>query len=106
MNGYRHIVLRVSPPPPWVLRSLSQAPLADRVRGAHPLGMFVVSETEADAIRAAFEQHGELSAAVELRRLFPSVTDNVQALACARTIAGWKPLPTTKRRSVKPPRTG
>ena len=58
--------------------------------------MFVVSEAEADAIRAAFEQHGELSAAVELRRLFPSVTDNVQALACARTIAGWKPLPTTK----------
>ena len=80
-------------------------PLADRGSRAHPLGMFVVSEAEADAIRAAFEQHGELSAAVELRRLFPSVTDNVQALACARTIAGWKPLPTTKLRSVKPPRT-
>jgi len=33
--------------------------------------------------------HGELSAAIELRRLFPCITDNVQALACARTIAGW-----------------
>jgi hypothetical protein len=41
-------------------------PLADRGSRAHPLGMFVVSE--ADAIRPAFEQHGELSAAVALRR--------------------------------------
>ena len=39
--------------------------------------MFVVSE--AAAIRAVFEQQGELSAAIELRRLFPGVTDNVQA---------------------------
>ena len=54
--------------------------------------MFVVSETEAAAIRAAFEQSGELAAAVELRRLFPGITDNVQARECARTIAGWQPL--------------
>jgi hypothetical protein len=32
--------------------------------------MFTVSESEAAAIRAAFEQQGELSAAIELRRLF------------------------------------
>ena len=57
----------------------------------HPLTMFVVSEIEAAAIRTAFEQGGELSAAVELRRLFPGITDNEQARACARTIAGWKP---------------
>ena len=68
--------------------------------------MFAVSETEAAAIRAAFVQRGELSAAIELRRLFPGITDNVQALVCARTIAGWKPLPTTKLRSVKLPPTG
>ena len=55
--------------------------------------MFVVTEAEAAAIRAAFDRGGELSAAVELRRLFPGVTDNTQARACARTIAGWKPLP-------------
>ena len=54
--------------------------------------MFVVTEAEAAAIRAAFEQRGKLSAAVELRRLFPGVTDNVQARECARAIAGWKPL--------------
>ena len=59
---------------------------------SHPAGMFVVTEAEAAAIRAAFEQRGELSAAVELRRLFPGVTDTAQARACARTIAGWKPL--------------
>ena len=44
-------------------------------------------------IRTAFDQGDELSAAVELRRLFPGITDNAHARARARTIAGWKPLP-------------
>ena len=51
--------------------------------------MFVVTDAEAVAIRAVFEQQGELSAAIELRRLFPGVTDNAKARECARTIAGW-----------------
>ena len=55
--------------------------------------MFVVSEAEAAAIRAVYEQSGEFSAAIELRRLFPGVTDDVQARECARTIAAWGPLP-------------
>jgi hypothetical protein len=54
--------------------------------------MFVVTEAEAAAIRAAYQQRGEFSAAVELRRLFPGVTDNAEAVECARTIAGWKPF--------------
>ena len=54
--------------------------------------MFTVTEAEAAAIRTAFEQGGELSAALELRRLFPGVTDNAEARECARTIATWKPL--------------
>jgi hypothetical protein len=54
--------------------------------------MFVVTEAEAAAIRAVFEQRGEFSAAIELRRRFPGITDNAQARECARTIAGWKPL--------------
>ena len=33
----------------------------------------------------------------DLRRLFPGVTDNTQARACARAIAGWKPLPVPLR---------
>jgi hypothetical protein len=65
----------------------------------HPAAMFVVTEAEAAAIRAVYEQRGEFSAAVELRRLFPAITDNAQARACARTIAGWKPLrPVTRLR--------
>jgi hypothetical protein len=55
--------------------------------------VFVVTEADAAAIRAVFEQRGEFSAAVELRRRFPGITDNAQARECARTIARWKPLP-------------
>jgi hypothetical protein len=54
--------------------------------------MFVVTEADADLIRAAFERGGEFSAAVELRRLFPGIGDNAETRQCARTIAGWKPL--------------
>jgi len=60
--------------------------------------MFVVSDSEAAAIRTAFDQGGELAAAIELRRLFPGITDNARARECARTIAGWQPLPKPRRR--------
>ena len=53
--------------------------------------MFTVSDAEAATIRTAFEKGGELSAALELRRLFPGITDNVKARAYARTIAGRTP---------------
>jgi hypothetical protein len=56
--------------------------------------MFVITEADAAAIRAIFYQEGELSAAIELRRRFRGITDNVKARACARTIAGWTPRPT------------
>ena len=59
--------------------------------------MFVVTEAEAAAIRTAFDQGGEFAAAVELRRLFPGVTDTAEARECARAIAGWKPLPVRPR---------
>ena len=65
--------------------------------------MFVVSEAEAAAIRTVFEQRGELSAAIELRRLFPGITDTAQARACARTIASWKPLSAAPRRRRSQP---
>jgi hypothetical protein len=63
--------------------------------------MFMVSEADAAAIRAAFEQGGELSASVELRRLFPGLANNENTRICARTIAGWTPLPPMVE---KPPR--
>jgi hypothetical protein len=65
--------------------------------------MFVVTEADAAASRAVYEQRGEFSAAVEPRRRFPGITDNAQARECARTIAGWKPLRAVKR-LPKPPR--
>jgi hypothetical protein len=63
------------------------------IRIPHPLTMFVVTEAQAAAIRATYEQRGEFSAAVELRQLFPGIVDNAQARLCVRTIAGWRPLP-------------
>ena len=67
--------------------------------------MFVVSEEEAAAIRAAFDRGGEFAAAVELRRRVPGVTDNERARECAKTIAAWKPLklparPATRLRPI------
>jgi hypothetical protein len=66
--------------------------------------MFIVTEEAAAAIRTAFDQGGELSAAVELRRLFPGISDNAKARECARTIAGWQPLPVkpVKKPAVSP----
>jgi hypothetical protein len=65
--------------------------------------MFVVSEETAAAIRIAYEQDGELSAAIELRRLFPGLA-NAKAWDCARAIAAWTPLPVppVKVRRLRP----
>jgi hypothetical protein len=60
--------------------------------------MFAVSEDEAATIRAAYHQGGDVAAAAELRRLFPLLANNAHARQCARTIAGWVPLP-----AVRPP---
>jgi hypothetical protein len=71
--------------------------LAGRGACRHATGMFIVTEADAAAIRAVFDQDGELSAAIELRRRFPGISDNAKARECARSIAGWTPLP------VQPP---
>jgi hypothetical protein len=44
--------------------------------------MFVVTKADAAAIRAVYQQRGEFSAAVELRRRFPGIADNAQAREC------------------------
>src|SRR4051812_45253197 len=69
--------------------------LVHRLTHHHAAGMFLVTEADAEAIRTIFNQKGELSAAIELRRRFPGITDNAQARTFARMIAGWKPLPAT-----------
>jgi hypothetical protein len=74
---------------------------AERLPGAAPVAiyptMFVVTEADATAIRSIYEQEGELSAAIEVRRRFPGIVDNEKARQCARTIAGWTPRPISRR---------
>ena len=64
--------------------------------------MFTVSDEDAAAIRAAFEQGGEFAAAIELRQRFPLIADNAQARSHARVIAAWTPLPVTEATGTPP----
>jgi hypothetical protein len=83
----------------------SRQDVAGHTVRAHAPAMFVVSEADAAAIRAVYQQRGEFSAAIELRRRFPGIADNTQARECAWTIAGWQPLPLrVVKRMPKPPR--
>ncbi len=61
--------------------------------------MFVVDEETAAAIRCAWDEGGELSAVVELRRHFPLITDGENARRCVRAIVGWAqpPIPEPKQ---------
>ena len=74
-------------------------PLVNRV--AIFSAMYVVTEADAAAIREAYETGGELSAAVELRRRFPGITDNATAREQARRIATWPSLPERPKRVRK-----
>jgi hypothetical protein len=60
---------------------------------SHAPTTFIVSEAEAAAIRAVFHEQGEFSAAVELRRLFPGITNIAQARAHARGRVPSPPRP-------------
>ena len=77
----------------WSGASIRLRVLAGHGPPSHPVGMFVVTEADAAAIRVVFEQHGEFAAAVELRRLFPGVLDNAEARECARATASGSPWP-------------
>ena len=57
----------------------------------------MVNEETAAAIRRAWDEGGELSAVVELRRHFPLITDGENARRCVRTIVGWAPRPAPER---------
>ena len=67
---------------------------------------FMVNQAEADAIRAAYEHGGELSAVVELRRLFPGLANNENTRLCAMSIAGWTPRPEPAPKVTRRPRKG
>ena len=55
--------------------------------------MFVVDDATAEAIRRAWQEQGELSALIELRRHFPLIADNASARLCLQAIVGWAPRP-------------
>jgi len=67
----------------------TKAPLAFAARAPELLGVFVVDEETAAAIRRAWEEGGEPAGVVELRRHFPLIADNAQARRCVRAIVGW-----------------
>jgi hypothetical protein len=80
---------------------MTKRPACCREAGHHPSVMFLVTEADAVAIRAIYEQEGELSAAIELRRRFRGITDNAKAREHVRAIAGWKPLPPMPAKVVR-----
>jgi hypothetical protein len=99
-SGIRRGVLNLSPEGPRHGSVVAPYQLAVCDRSFHARTIFVVTEDEAEATRAAFHQGG-LAAAVELCRRFPDTTDNAQARACERTIAGWTPLNLPPRPPVR-----
>ena len=63
----------------------------------YPPAMFVVSEADAAATPTAYEQEGELSAAIELRRRFPGIADKAEAGSASGPSPTGKPLPAQPR---------
>ena len=55
--------------------------------------MFAVDEVTAEAIRRAWQEGGDLSGVIELRRHFPFITDSARARLCVQAIVGWAPKP-------------
>ena len=81
---------------PWTTRRLLAT-----WQASHMSSVFIITEEDAAAIRAAFDQDGELSAATELRRRFPGIADNAHARACVRRIAGWSAPPASSRPAAR-----
>jgi len=55
--------------------------------------MFMVTEDEAAAIRTVHRERGEWAAVLELRRIYPAISDNAAAVQAVRRIVGWRPPP-------------
>jgi hypothetical protein len=98
---YSHHLCRAEKPADKALRLNHDLSCHDSPAQVRP--MFVVSESDAAAIRKAYVESGELSAVVELRRLFPGISDNENARRCVRTIAGsrCRPNPVKKPRACR-----
>lgn len=64
----------------------------DAATSAHIAGMFAIDEESLEATCVAFEEHGELAAAVELRQRFPGIGDVAVARRIVRLVVGWQPI--------------
>jgi hypothetical protein len=58
--------------------------------------MFSILDKDIAAIQAAFECGGELSAAIEVRRIFPGIPDYAEARRIALIVAGWRSMSETR----------
>ena len=68
--------------------------------------MFLVDKATADAIRHAWNEHGELAAVVELKLHFPGISDDANALRCVHSIVSWERLPDSDVETGRKPRLG
>ena len=59
--------------------------------------MFSISDKDIAAIQAASERGGQFAATVEVRRLFPGIPNNAEALRVALTVAGWEELTRSRK---------
>jgi hypothetical protein len=64
-------------------------PLRPQARSGGPLRFRPLLAPDPRQPGRSRRQRHPLSAAIELRRLFPGITNNRQARECARVIAGW-----------------
>ena len=71
--------------------------LASRGAHHHAWGMFVITEADAAAIRAVFNQRESCPPLSSCAGGSQKITDNAKARACARSIAGWTSLPAQLR---------
>ena len=55
--------------------------------------MFAIDDATVLAVRRAFDKHGELAAAVELRRHFAGIGDLAWARQVVHIILRWQPIP-------------
>jgi hypothetical protein len=72
----------------WAQRRLRRVPQV-----IHASSMFALDDATVMIVRHAFDEHGELAAAVELRRHFPGIGDLAWVREVVSIILRWQPIP-------------
>ncbi len=66
------------------------------------LGCLQLAKLKPPRPALSLSNEGEFAAAMELRRIFPLITDNGKAREFARIIAGWQPIVLPATRGGRP----